>query len=150
MNKPDNRTEKRKVGDIGENCACAFLEKRGFRIVERNYLRKWGEIDIVAEKGGRVHFVEVKSIKVSNLPNLGVSHENLASDVLHVTPKREAETYRPEENLHPGKLKRLYRTIETYLLHKKLDQDWQLDLITARIDLKTRQARVEILENVVG
>jgi putative endonuclease len=140
---PDKRTKKRKLGDIGENCACTFLEKHGYRILERNYLRKWGEIDIVAQKGERIHFVEVKSVKVSNLGNLGVSHENSGLN-------GSRETYRPEENLHPGKLKRLYRTIETYLLHKKLDADWQLDLITAKIDLKTRQARVEILENIVG
>ena len=36
--KPDNRTEKRKLGDIGENVACDFLEGRGFEILERNYL----------------------------------------------------------------------------------------------------------------
>ena len=61
--------------------------------------------------------------------------------------------------MHPWKLKRLYRTIETYLLHpperlfsragKKEDIEWQLDLITAKIDLKTREARVEIIENIV-
>lgn len=129
-NKPDNRTDKRKIGDIGENVACLFLEKHGFKIVERNYLRKWGEIDIVARKGGRLHFVEVKSVS--------------------------SETYRPEENMHQAKLHRLYRTIETYLLHRKpnppagkYEVEWQLDLITARIDLDTRQARVELIENIV-
>ncbi|MBX4181397.1 YraN family protein, partial [Candidatus Parcubacteria bacterium] len=65
--KLDNRTEKRKLGDIGENIACDFLKNRGYTIVERNYLRKWGEIDIVARKGEVIHFVEVKSVS-------GVSH----------------------------------------------------------------------------
>lgn len=122
----DNRTEKRKLGDIGENCACEFLRHRGYEILERNYLRKWGEIDIIARKGGVTHFVEVKSVS-------GVT-----------------SSYRPEENLHPGKLKRLHRTIEIYLLHAKQVGDWQLDLITARIDTHTRQARVELIENIVG
>ena len=54
-------TEKRRLGDLGENIACSFLEKRGFEIIERNYLRKWGEIDIVTKKGGVVRFIEVKS-----------------------------------------------------------------------------------------
>ena len=131
----DKRTAKRKLGDIGENVACEFLKRRGFEIVERNYLRKWGELDIVVRKGSKLHFVEVKS----------VSCRTSSLNVNHVT-----SSYRPEENLHPGKLKRLYRTIETYLLHRKHRGDWQLDLITAKIDIHTRQARVEWLENIVG
>ena len=120
---PDKRTEKRKLGDIGENIACEFLVKRGFKIIDRNYLRKWGEIDIVAEKEGILRFIEVKSVS--------------------------ADTYRPEENMHPGKLKRLSRVIQTYLLSKKIDKDWQLDLITVRLDMKTRLAKVEIIENII-
>jgi len=120
---PDKRTEKRKLGDIGENIACEFLVKRGFKIIDRNYLRKWGEIDIVAEKEGILRFIEVKSVS--------------------------ADTYRPEENMHPGKLKRLSRVIQTYLLSKKIDKDWQLDLITVRLEMKTRLAKVEIIENII-
>jgi len=120
---PDKRTEKRKLGDIGENIACEFLVKRGFKIIDRNYLRKWGEIDIVAQKEGILRFIEVKSVS--------------------------ADTYRPEENMHPGKLKRLSRVIQTYLLSKKIDKDWQLDLITVRLEMKTRLAKVEIIENII-
>lgn len=141
MKKPDNRTEKRRLGDLGEDLACEFLRRRGYRIVERNYLRKWGEIDIVAEKstekGSRLHFVEVKT----------VSHETTKA-----TPwcgSQETSSYRPEENMHPWKLKRLGRTIQTYLLHKKLDTDWQLDLITVKVDMTARQGRVELIENIV-
>jgi putative endonuclease len=131
--KPDNRTRKRKLGDIGEDIACRFLEKHGFEVIERNYLRKWGEIDIVAKKGGIIRFVEVKSVSGVTIPN-----------VSHGTGE-----FRPEDNMHPGKLRRLGRTIQTYLLHKKLDCDWQLDLITIKMDMNTRKARVELLENIV-
>lgn len=129
----DKRTAKRKLGDIGENIACQFLEKHGFEVVERNYLRKWGEIDIVAKKGNVIHFVEVKSVSC-------------------VTPPVQAlalDSFRPEDNMHPWKLKRLSRTIQTYLLHKKLDCDWQLDLVTVKMDMNTRKARVEMIENIV-
>ena len=44
------KTQKQKVGNLGENLACRFLAERGFKIVERNYRKKWGELDIVAEK----------------------------------------------------------------------------------------------------
>lgn len=132
----DKRTAKRKLGDIGENIACQFLEKHGFKVIERNYLRKWGEIDIIAEKKGRIHFVEVKSVQGRAL------YQNV------VTRGTEG-AFKPEDNMHPWKLKRLGRTIQTYLLHKKLDYDWQLDLITVKMDMSTHKARVELIENIV-
>ncbi len=136
MNKPDKRTEKRKLGDLGENIACDYLERHGFEILDRNYLRKWGELDIVAEKKGIIHFIEVKS----------VSHVTLPKDVIHVT----SDTYRPEENVHPWKLKRLSRAIQTYILEKHLDdREFQLDIITVKIDQNSRKARVELIENVI-
>jgi hypothetical protein len=58
----DRRTEKRKVGDIGESVACNYLLKENYKIIGRNYLKKFGEIDIIAEKGGIYHFVEVKTV----------------------------------------------------------------------------------------
>jgi len=126
-NNTDNRTYKRKIGDIGENIACEFLVKRGFKVITRNYLKKWGEIDIVAEKQGILHFVEVKTV----------------TDTL-------SDTYRPEENMHPGKLKRLYRVIQTYIMSRKVDQDWQLDLVTVRLNMRTRTARVMIMDNIIA
>lgn len=130
----DKRTEKRKLGDIGENIACDFLQKRGFEIIERNYLRKWGEIDIVTKKRNIIRFIEVKSISFQRFD---------LDRVPHVT------NYRPEDNMHPWKLKRLARIMQTYLLEKKLDCDWQLDLVTVKIDEKNRKARVEIVENII-
>ncbi|KND48567.1 MAG: putative endonuclease [Parcubacteria bacterium C7867-005] len=132
--KLDNRTEKRKTGDLGENIACSFLEKKGFKIIERNYLRKWGEIDIIAQKGRVFRFIEVKSVSCATLQN--------------VTPETMG-AYRPEENVHPQKLKRLSRVIQTYLLEKGVDSDWQLDIVTVKIQMESRVARVEILENII-
>lgn len=49
------------LGEIGENLACAELERRGYAIVARRYRRRGGEIDIIALDGGTVVFVEVKT-----------------------------------------------------------------------------------------
>ena len=119
---------KRKIGDIGEEVVCKYLETKGFRVLERNYLRKWGEIDIVAEKGQLLSFIEVKS--VSREPGKG---------------------YRPEENMHPAKLKRLHRVIQTYLLDRKVpdSKEWRVDVACVYLDFSTRKARVEMLENVI-
>ena len=55
-------SETQKTGEIGENIAVKFLVKQGFSILNRNYTKKWGELDIVAEKAGKIHFIEVKSV----------------------------------------------------------------------------------------
>jgi len=119
---------KRKIGDIGEEVVCKYLETKGFRVLERNYLRKWGEIDIVAEKDQLLSFIEVKS--VSREPGKG---------------------YRPEENMHPAKLKRLHRVIQTYLLDRKVpdSKEWRVDVACVYLDFSTRKAKVEMLENVI-
>lgn len=130
--KSDKRTEKRKLGDTGESIACNFLKRRGFDILDRNYLKKWGEIDIIAKKKGVIRFIEVKT----------VSRVTLNDEVTQ-------ETYRPEDNLHPWKLKRLSRAIQTFLLERDIKGDWQFDVVTVRIDESHRRARVEIIENII-
>lgn len=153
--KLDKRTEKRKIGDIGENIACKFLMKRGFEIIEQNYNKKWGEIDIIAlkrgqaGKGDKLHFIEVKSVTRDNLERVSPA-----------CPARETDTYRPEDNLHPWKLKRLSRVIQTYLLgyDRKRDvsyacpareTDWQFDVIVVYLDIKGLQAKVNYMEDII-
>lgn len=114
---------KRRFGNIGENVTCVYLERHGFEIVDRNYLRKWGEIDIVARKAGVIHFIEVKSVS-------------------HVT------LIRAEENMHPHKLRKLQRVVQTYLVEKQVDADWQIDLAVVTINERERSAKVELLENI--
>ena len=124
-----------KTGEIGENIAVKFLMKHGFAILDRNYTKKWGEIDIVAKKDNKIYFIEVKSVS-RNLIN--VSQETL-------------DRYKPEDNMHPWKLKRMSRTIQTYLLaHKQYDDyDWQVDLITVFLDLIDKKARVKRIEDII-
>lgn len=49
------------LGTSGEVLAKKFLEKKGYRIVEVNYVNKIGEIDIIAKQGETIVFVEVKT-----------------------------------------------------------------------------------------
>ena len=55
----------RLLGERGERLAAEHLERRGFRIVERNYRTRWGELDIVAFDGRTLAFCEVKSRRLS-------------------------------------------------------------------------------------
>lgn len=112
-------------GKLGEDLAVLYLERKGYVIIERNYTRRLGEIDIVAEKNSILHFVEVKSVaKTSGI--------------------------RPEENMHEKKLKSIYRTIEVYLAEKNnTEREWQLDLICIVLDEVGKKAQVKMIENIV-
>ena len=132
--------ETKKIGDLGEDAAVKFLQNNGYKILDRNFQnnlgRRLGEIDIIARKGQKLHFVEVKS--VSHLP---VSYET--------------DGYNPEDNLHPRKLMRLKRIIQTYLLSydRRKDvsdeTDWQFDVAVVYLDLKGMQAKVNYLEDII-
>ena len=59
--------DKRTKGQLGEDAVCAELERRGHKIVERNYRKPFGEIDIVSEIGGFIVFTEVKTRKQGSM-----------------------------------------------------------------------------------
>ena len=50
-----------KIGFSGEKASCNFLKKKGYKILKRNYKKTYGEIDIIAQKGDTISFVEVKT-----------------------------------------------------------------------------------------
>ncbi len=54
------------IGKKGEDLACEFLKKQGFRIIDRNFHSRYGEIDIIAENEQYIIFVEVKLRKSTN------------------------------------------------------------------------------------
>lgn len=127
-----NPSSKREVGQLGEDIAAKYLETKGFLIIARNYRKKWGELDLIAKKDGQLRFVEVKAT-VRDLSGGVVSHE----------------TYRLEDKVHPDKLKRMYRAIESYLAEKDINEEWSIDVVTVLIDKSQRMARCELIENVL-
>ena len=124
-------SEKQKIGQAGEDVACDFLKMAGFSILERNYTKKWGEIDIVGSKDGKLYFFEVKSTSVSGETNIN--------------------GYKPEDAMHPWKIKRLSRTIQTYLLDRRVPEnmDWHFDVLVVFLNLEKRTAKVKRVENVI-
>lgn len=124
-------TERRKLGNVGENVACEYLQRRGFEIVQRNYLKPWGEIDIIARKEGTYRFIEVKSI----------SREKGRSGTLRAMSA--------EDHIHPAKLQRLARTVETYMAEGKGNADYQIDVVAVVLDTSTRRATCKLYEQVL-
>ncbi len=134
-NKPEKYSKKRRFGNSGEDYVVKDLETKGFTIITRNYLRKWGEIDIVAVKGNKLHFIEVKTVsKRGDADNDG---------------------WKPEENVHPYKLRKMGRTIETFLIEEgsRLPEDWQCDVacvyIVGKTDENNEKILIEYLEDII-
>jgi putative endonuclease len=125
--------EHNKIGQIGENLVKTFLMKHDFRILGENYRTKFGEIDIIAQKDKKVHFVEVKTVKVRNVDKVG----NLA--------------VRPEDNLTERKYAHLAISAEGFLKNKGISQEtlWQMDLACVYLDTETKQGRVVLMENIL-
>ena len=65
-------SDTQKTGEIGENIAVKFLVKQGFSILDRNYTKKWGELDIVAKKDNKLYFIEVKSVSRETLSSVNL------------------------------------------------------------------------------
>ena len=126
------------TGKLGEDIATNWLVKNGFEILCRNYNKKWGELDIVVQKDSLVHFVEVKTVSRKSVGDSGGF-------------EKEVNNYRPEDNMHPWKLQRLRRAIQTYLLekYKKTDPQWQFDLICVFLDQERRVAKTKLIENLI-
>ncbi len=119
-----------KIGELGENICISYLNKKDHKIIERNYTKKTGEIDIIVEKNNIIHFIEVKSIKLKKVPY---------------------ETYNPAENLTKKKYFKIYKTILIYLSENNVSSEtkWQIDLYCVYIDTINNHHKLTRIEDVV-
>src|ERR1700760_1404542 len=62
---PERADPRRRLGGVGEQLAAEHLQRLGYRIVERNYRTRWGELDLIAHDGRLLAFVEVKTRRAS-------------------------------------------------------------------------------------
>lgn len=122
------------TGKLGEQIACDYLVRSRYRIVDRNYWKPWGEIDVIARaRDGMLVFVEVKTM---------YEHPSL----------------KPEDHLTRAKLEKLSRTASLYAgaypdrIRKR--KGWRIDLIaiTLNNDLtnKSNNENVKHYENIAG
>lgn len=113
-------------GNYGETLACEFLKKNGYRILERNYRIRGGEIDIVARDGEYLVFVEVKT---------RWSHEYGL----------------PSESMTSWKIRALLKTAKFYLNKIKWgDKGYRLDFISVDFANNPEKPEIELTRNITG
>lgn len=95
---------KLKIGSLGESAACSFLKKSGYKILKKNYRKKYGEIDIIASKGENISFIEVKTRSTSDY---GI----------------------PCQAVNKAKQERIIKTAKAFIVENALDNNYSFDVI---------------------
>lgn len=113
-----------RAGKLGEQIAMQILRRKGYKILQRNFRSKFGEIDIVAEDRGVLVFVEVKT-------------------------RWSRKFGYPEEAVTSWKLRSIIKTGDYYkLTHPNTPGLIRIDVVA--IDIEGKKARVRLIKNVSG
>jgi putative endonuclease len=122
-----SETEKSRTGRLGEEAVTTLLRRNGHRIVARNWRHGHYELDIVSERCGTLHLVEVKTRQVDSL-----------------TP--------PEMALTDQKQRSLRRAASLFLAgagRRYEGFDLQFDLASVRITPEETIAAIDLIENAI-
>ena len=126
------KQKKRQKGKLGEDIACKFLVRNGFRILARNYAKKWGELDVIGTKNGDLNFFEVKSIS------------GTVKDAVR-------DGRKPEDNVNTFKARQISRMIQTYLAESGggVESKFQFHVLSVYMNMTTHRAHVKWLKDII-
>lgn len=111
---------------LGEDKACEYLKKKGYKIIDRNFRQGYGEIDIIAIHKNTLVFVEVKT-RSSN------------------------EFGTPFEQITPFKLHSLVRTAQFYKhLKNGLPESLRIDAVSVILNQNKEIESIEHIQNITG
>ena len=115
--------DRKKIGKVGEDIACKYLIRRGYAIVTRNYSTPIGEIDIVAENGDVLVFVEVKM--------------------------KRSDTYgMPYEAINLKKQRKLIRLAQLYIKNKNLyKRQARFDIVSILGRGRFKRKSIQLIKN---
>lgn len=116
---------RRALGARGEALAAEALEREGWRVLERNWRTRRGELDIVARDGDWLVFVEVRT-------------------------RRGARLGQPEESVDARKARRLQRLALDYVTRAHWNGPWRIDVVALTLDAAGAPERWRHLRNAVG
>jgi putative endonuclease len=116
---------RKRLGDAGEELAARELIRRGYVVRERNWRCPEGELDIVAEQGGTLVLVEVRT-------------------------RRGDRFGTPEESITPAKRAHLIAAAQAYLqAHSLEERDWRIDVVAIEMSSQGALVRVDVIENAI-
>jgi len=116
---------KRQKGNNAEQIAVNYLKRLGYQILERNYRKRIGEIDIIAAQENTIVFVEVKSLQSESLLILG-------------------------QTISAIKKQKLVKICQYWLVeNNKSAYNWRIDFIGLVIDNKGRLQKLKHLPNAI-
>jgi putative endonuclease len=117
------KTDTATTGRLGETFAAEYLVRQGYEILEKNYRRQFGEVDIVARDRGTLVFVEVKT-----------RHSHLYGAPVEAVDKR--------------KQRQLSKIAQGYLLSSQLhDTAARFDVIGVTLDKNNQPAQIELIRD---
>lgn len=118
-------THRIRLGKWGEAVAGRFLQEKGYRLLDTNYRCRWGEVDIVAQEGDELVFVEVRT-------------------------RRGVRYGTAEESVTAAKARRLVATAQDYLQQRGQEgAEWRIDLIAISLDGDRRVQEIAHLRHAV-
>jgi putative endonuclease len=121
------KMDKKKFGKWAESYAENFLNKHEYKTICRNYHSRYGEIDLIMEKGSILIFVEVKA-------------------------RRSQSFGEPEEAVTPEKKNRIVKTAFEFMASKGENRSfsWRVDLIALKLERKGKHGKLIHYKNILA
>ncbi len=121
----DNTVSKKRIGSYGERVAANYLLGKGYTILETNWHCARGELDVIAQDGELLVFVEVKT-------------------------RRSKTTEDALISITPRKREKLIHSAHMYIAEAGLDnRDWRIDVIAVALD-HSGQPLIDHVEDAIG
>lgn len=112
------------LGRWGEKIAVKYLSGKGYQVIETNFHKRWGEIDIIAREKETLVFIEVKTRMIF-------------------------DTISPEESIAPWKIKKVQKTALYYKnLHPELPELLRIDFLGVVLNDNYRVERINLVRNI--
>jgi putative endonuclease len=117
---------RKNLGDSAERVAALYLEQHGMRILARNVRTRAGEIDLIAEEGAELAFVEVKA-------------------------RRGTRYGAPEEAITPRKQIQLVNLADAFMAqqHEFAGRPWRIDVVAIQLDRAGKVVRLNHIKHAV-
>lgn len=116
--------QRKSLGSLGESLALNHLKNNGYKILERNFCSKFGEVDIIAQEGDILVFIEVKT-------------------------RWSTKFGPPEEAITPWKIDRIIKVGQYYkILHPELPEAIRIDAVAVNLSPRGKVGEIKIIKNI--